>query len=729
MANQLKAAAKSRASEALHHLKYPDNEFVSASSRWKDPRWRLTDRNEGNLNWELMLPDGSTLLDKRHRLLLQSTKRLIWSLMHEPIDRDALPPSSAANILSASRPILLWMIKTRRNSFSELTVGAFEEFMDDWISAALQTPRFDESGAGGDVALDEEDIDDENDDESELSFTSLYNTLKVWKAIWTQGPALVRSGTPTMPEDPLQNRSVLSVTNETVAFVVRVTPPLPDEVALPIMNEAHRWLGVRADDVIRLHVQCMTAIKVLGEGNPNATFTRKKHADVFPTFHFSVEQGATEPWHRPLSIIRVPKQRKNRVVYYYCLPAEEVRRLVDALYGACLITVNSESGVRPGELRTVVSGTEKSGEPESIEKRLSKSGLIELFYVLGKRKKGLKNPVPDEWLLGARPVGSTYVPNPVRAIEVLELLFAPWRELCPDSEAGQLLCVGKRSGGSLPVKGSSVFRPSNFKLLNTQRKFIEDFVDLSDIPDRSTLNENLVPYRETKGHCIIATQWRKTYAMYVVRTDRRMIPAIATQFHHLHVAMTELAYIGNNPQILRETKSQQSRAAAGFMYRFIVGGEPAAGRVAKLIEEFRPTILSIVGDGANPSGLSNLHMWCEDRGIRAFDSPHGICFIALSPCQAECQLAAGTAHWSNTAPNFERREPSLCASCSVFGVDTDHSDFWVNRYIENSTAWLQAKKRGLSKGFRVMQERASTAANMLRVLRIPLPNLGDLEDD
>lgn len=111
MANQLKAAAKSRESKALHHLKYPDNEFVSASSRWKDTRWQLTDRNEGNLNWELMLPDGSTLLDKRHQLLLQSTKRLIWSLMHEPINRDALPLSSAANILSASRPILLWVIK------------------------------------------------------------------------------------------------------------------------------------------------------------------------------------------------------------------------------------------------------------------------------------------------------------------------------------------------------------------------------------------------------------------------------------------------------------------------------------------------------------------------------------------------------------------------------------------------------------------------------------------
>jgi hypothetical protein len=90
--------------------------------------------------------------------------------------------------------------------------------------------------------------------------------------------------------------------------------------------------------------------------------------------------------------------------------------------------------------------------------------------------------------------------------------------------------------------------------------------------------------------------------MYVVRTDRRMIPAIALQFKHVSVAMTESAYLGNNASILREAKSQQARAAAAFMYRCLTGKEPVAGRVAKLIDEYRPIIVKIAGSASAPDG-------------------------------------------------------------------------------------------------------------------------------
>jgi len=709
--------------KALHLLKNPAMEFVSSVSRWKDIKWELDEVYPGsNLYWDIKFDNGSLLTDPIHFLLLDSTRRFIWSLLSDPVDRDAIPISSASGVLSACRPLLFWMVNTHRIDFSELVPSAFEEFLDHWMAIGQQSQDFD--GDFGSAEDFENSQEGDIEEEDSLSFSSLYKAVTVWKSLWNQTPTLINSAIPTMVEDPLQRRSALDVTNQVIAYVLRVTPPLPDEVALPIMNEAQRWLGCRADDIIRLHEMCMKAFVRSADGDGGALISKADAEALFSKFYFSVEPGAVEPWHEPVEVrivVYTSEARKSK--NHWFLPSVQVRELVDDLLGSCLIVLQSESGLRPGEIRTLEAGVDSESRHNCLHSELSISGLNELFFLTATQRKGVPAPQVEKWLAGSRPTGSEFVPGPVRAIYVIEALLAPWRKLCNEKRVGGWLFVNMRSGQSLPRKGSSVVRSPRTKLLAAQRAFIEKYVDLNGLPDRSSLNENLVPYRETRGNCIIATQWRKTYAMYVVRTDRRMIPAVATQFKHVHVAMTESSYIGSNPEILREAKSQMARSAAAFMYRFVTGKEPVAGRIAKLIDEYRELIISVIGSESNPDGLNRLQEWCSERGIRAFSSPHGKCFIGIEPLEAECHRRAGTISWHNSTPNYEMREPALCAGCKLFGVDYDSVDFWVERYRENQTAWLTAKSRGLTKGFRVMQERAAVSANMLRVLGIPLPDI------
>lgn len=276
---------------------------------------------------------------------------------------------------------------------------------------------------------------------------------------------------------------------------------------------------------------------------------------------------------------------------------------------------------------------------------------------------------------------------------------------------------------NLTVYSAAPLHASSNSVRIAQRNFIANYVDLSSLPQASSLGEDLTRYRDTRGRCLQTYQWRKSYAMYVIRTDRRMTPAIATQFKHVSVAITENAYITNNPELLRETNSQQALAAAAFMYRRVVGLEPSGGRVGKIIDRYADLVREVIGDSSRPEGIRQLQEWCEQRGIRVFPSPHGKCFLRIAWKQAKCHEVSGTIHWNLRRPNYKTREPDLCAGCACFGVDLDHAEFWINRYVENETAWRQAKKRGLTRGFRVIQERAGVAANMLRVLGIDLPSI------
>jgi hypothetical protein len=350
------------------------------------------------------------------------------------------------------------------------------------------------------------------------------------------------------------------------------------------------------------------------------------------------------------------------------------------------------------------------------------SGMTELFFLRSLLKKGHTTPIQEDWLAGARPIGSPFIPGPVKAIWCLQRLFDSWRGIASD-EVSRWLLVNMRSSHALPVNGTSIVHSSSSVIRTAQRNFISRNVDLSMLPDKSKLGEDLTLYRDSKGQCLQTYQWRKSYAMYVIRTDRRMTAAIATQFKHASVAITEEAYFSNNPDLLRERNSQQSRAAARFMYQRMVGEEPSAGRVAKLFDKYADLIREVIGDTNSPEGIKQLQEWCERRNIRAFWSPPGKCFISVAPLESECHKVAGTLHWSVREPNFGTRTPDLCAGCACFGIDLEHSDFWMERYVENATAWRDVKQTKLAPGFRVIRHRAEVAENILRLLAVELPSL------
>lgn len=722
----------------LHLMSCPDDMPVSSKSRWRDEVWDLDGYGSTRLIWSFTLPDGSLFTAPQYSRLMDSFKRLQWSLFADPRAGKRMSTSSCGSTGIGLRTLAKWMAHNNYADFSQLEPESIELFTKDLINQKIV-----EVNELDDTILEEAEKIDEDDDfgqdgdavhsaseDAEVepaanAFHAIRQSYTYWKRVYVQRGALAEAGIPVIAFDPLNGKSVLASAKAVAQEIVKAIPPLPDEVALPIMAEAHRWLGVRADDVMRLQEMYLSllASKDKPPSNRSTDVIRRADAAYLNEFEFSVEPGGTEPWHPPVKCIP-DSVRKFR----YVVPTAVVRGLVDTVAQAGAIVLQSETGMRASELISIPAGYDDAQRQyNALNRKLSISGLNELFFIRSHLIKTVDTPVKEEWIAGARPIGSEFTPGPCRAVQVVDRLLAPWRARADDLENQGKLFVTLGLGKALPIWNKSIAAWNGATALRAFKDFVSTKVDLSHLPDKSKLGEDLTTYRDSKGMCVRTHQWRKTWAMYVVRTDRRMIPAIAMQFKHLSIAMTESSYIGTDAGLMRERDSQQARAAAAFMYQAITGRAKVAGRMAKMIDEWLDELKGVVGEKSGVAAINDLQEWCEVRGIKVYSSPHGKCFIRLAPTDAKCHEASATTHWSRKAPNYGSREPDTCNGCKCFGVDSDHADFWISRYMDYTRSFDAFKADGLKAGFRIIQERAAQSANMLRALGIDPSTLkGDI---
>lgn len=70
-----------------------------------------------------------------------------------------------------------------------------------------------------------------------------------------------------------------------------------------------------------------------------------------------------------------------------------------------------------------------------------------------------------------------------------------------------------------------------------------------------------------------------------------------------------------------------------------------------------------------------------------FFEPYGICG-ALSASEMACHEVGGTAdvaRWEpRLTPNYQTRQPGLCAGCACFAIARRHRPFWEMRYLDNA---------------------------------------------
>ncbi|HET7570303.1 MAG TPA: hypothetical protein VFK96_06925 [Gammaproteobacteria bacterium] len=402
----------------------------------------------------------------------------------------------------------------------------------------------------------------DQDAERQNIYNRLFKAARFIELLYLQGPVLTAIGMRGIPAHPLGGSRAGEVAAECAGRNLGWIPPLPDEVALPIMNAAWRMLGEPAEDVIALQEQCLRAYHFRLSGKPRSATPdgkAKAAAAVVMAFRFSVIDGETTPWREPVTHEVVEALHKKRSRFKSKRePLQVFRNLICDIRDAAVITLQSQVGLRVNEICGLDGEWNGATRcPSCIDVRLSKTELNEVFFLKGWLSKTRSAKEPVEWVMGMRPVGSNQIPPAVHAVNVLFRLYQPWRDLAVTRRS---LIVGFRHPRGVPRVPESTGPISAVGLLNGFKSFVFRHVDLSRLPERSALGEDLREYRSSRGRCLRTHQWRKTWAHYIYRTDTRMVAAIAQQFKHLSLAMTEQNYIGSDPYLISTvTIPRQSR--------------------------------------------------------------------------------------------------------------------------------------------------------------------------
>jgi len=658
---------------------------VSPISLWGDAQWRLENPTPGQpdhcatVNWNIKLPHEQSLLDPQWAGLLDSLRRFVWSLLTDPREGKSLKTTSMATISRMLAYLVNWMATQDFRAIHELDNHASWEYVEH-------------------VAITGSDKQ-----YSTLHEGWVWQRLHILTLLYKQSGALRESGVNPMPEPPFDGRNPFDVAKRITNRQRDFIPPLPDAVALPIMTAAERLIGVPADDVIKLQDVYLAAYAQGGPGNhkgPGHSLPVRTDAArrAVSSFQFSMLAGESLPWHDVIDT--QPRRGAGQVDF-----VAAIRLLIMDIRIACIIVLQSHVGLRISEVMGLKAGIDpNSGLPSCLQQRPSKTGLNTIFYLKSLAAKIHGRPV--EWIVGARPTDSQYLPPPVRALVVLERLFRPWRQLgdCPH------LIVSFCANRGLPKTQRSVGRPFSQNVNLGQKDFLRRYVDWQALPPSPELDA----YRD--GRSLRTHQWRKTFALYVIQVDSRMLPHISQHFKHLSLAMTEQGYIGRDPEIIEAMSDARTRLTVRLLYEAATGDATYAGNMAPWLEAHRKSVRASMQDKTPEQILSDLEHEVVEHDFRIWFADHGKCLIELKPESARCHQIAGTTHWEDQNPNFQYREPSVCVGCECFLIDRESAGFWRKRYFDNQQAVENAERIGRGDEFYVARQRARQAAAILHVL-------------
>ncbi len=716
--------------------------LVSDSCRWSASIWRLDGESGGKgaaefaIHWTI----------KADPKLIAGAKLLAARLFLPRDGRVELKHTTASTFSAGIRHLLRFMTQYAYTSFTQLDEGAFasfrknlhiklsdpawydEEFGDDHETDAADRYELD---LGGDLGPPVEATDAESaataraaakSDKEVDPFTrsAAYNRLRPWRQLFEHGEAMDSAGVPALRFNAFSQDTVRDLADEASVIATDLIPPLPAPVALRIMARASALIETAGDDVIRLQDEYLGGMLRIDRVPPSDERLRLRR--IMEGFRFSDVDGS--PWRNP--IVLGPEEIGG---------GDQLRDLIMLIRDAAVLVIFCGTGVRISELcsltadSTVVpaalplfDGLESAAPdadalPRCVSVSTSKTGLNEHFFMHGRLFKNERTPKDETWLIGSRPKGSDVEPTVLRAIRVLERLFLPWRGLASDEHVRSHLLMGFRGRG-VPRSAKALLPIRAGSLRLSLKDFVAGECDLAGLADLVRSDKKLAPYVTSKGRCIRTHQWRKTFALYMMKVDDRMIPALAHHFKHMSVAVTENSYMPSDPSMLAATDSVHMQETARYFYEQRHGSGGSFGRLDELVDEHREEWAKLVDDLPFEEAYPELQSYCLERHIRIFHAEHGRCLIGANPDLARCHEASGTSSYRNSRPNHLTRTPSLCTGCANFSVSREHAGFWRRRYATHQTTWIESDR---SRQFRVIQKRAQQAASVLRALKVPVP--------
>lgn len=495
----------------------------------------------------------------------------------------------------------------------------------------------------------------------EATFSSAHRVLNLVRQIYDQRHRMRQQGVGCISQAPFSGRTPYDVvTNEIGLQKDGKLKPIPDRVAIATLSEAFKWVTERAGDVLALQDFAIRAIADLPYAAANDGI-RKFVAE----YEFSIDPDTGRPWRPPVTVCtrRMLDGREGELSLI-----QSLRRLILNLVSACTICIQGCTGLRAHELIGFDAAKVKN-RLKCIERRRSSDGLMEMFFVEGISAK--RSVAKVQWLFGSRPVGTNYTPAPIRALETLDRLLAPWRGL---GRRSSLLVTFSEAKG-LPRQAGSIGRFTASTLTNLQKEFAADALARATEMSASEI--------EFEAMAIRAHRWRTTFAHFVFSTSPRMLVPLRDHFKHLSEAYTDTGYIGADASLLEDMEGERTQATAELMLRMTLGRPVGAGSVQHLVDRYRSELGASIEAMSGATSLEKAVALVKSQDIRLWKGAYATCFIGILPSESNCTARSRSPVSLRVAPDFAMRSPDVCAKCRCCLILPDQRDYWQERLEKN----------------------------------------------
>lgn len=719
---------------------------VSAQSHWRERHWILGAPHRGgrpiSFRWDFPLHDGSESMDAEHVVLLESFREVLHGMLHRHSWWG--PPLAIGSSIQFSvgmRDLFRWMVFNGHKSFATLDLDAqnkyvadlpfiltsradfyqvdirdsVPDFLSDESLPSLEADGTDATTSSADRLEDEFIFDDEDESDvlseevcasvDSFSYGQASHRVNIIYYVFAQRDLLSERGLPILESEPFGGHSSSHVTSQLATYVQNRIPPLPDEVSFPIVKAAMSWIEYKAKDVQALQALYFGAVERAEQLGLSKEPRARLIFESLSSYQFSLSPKTGQPWRDSL----IGEQAYDPEYGDVDLGQLQVlRQLLFKVRDAALILLNYLVGVRPGEACSAEVPPNETGLPSCISMKLNTSGTLELFFFEGVRTKGATSPRNEGWVAGCRPSGSKVLPLAVKALAVVEELWAPWRKMA-NTDRLFLTFSQPKSLPRDPAFVQPVYTDTSNK---GTRKFIFSEVDLSGLPNVNARGEELWKYRDTQGLCIKNSHWRKTFAAFVLESRTSLLPSVRQHFKHMSDSMTESGYFPAVYRLRQDADSARVAATVNW-FSMALDGLPLLGAMAKVVDEwFDQEGLRTLGLAEREEALTRAVL---THDLRIYFSDHGNCLIRARAPHAQCRRATGTDGWASVIPDFAVRTPGMCAGCGCFAMDISHVEFWVTRRDEADAALagIPAASHG---EFRVISARRQQAEQVLKLV-------------
>ncbi|WP_322033221.1 hypothetical protein [Paraburkholderia sp. J76] len=644
-----KQAAEAMVEEVL-------NDFITEqeSEGVDDEEWRYQSTTPGRpdmaISWEFSLPDGSVFTDARWMQLAVEMQIAVQALFSIRPNRRKLKNSAAYDLSARVRFLVRWMVLSGHSSMGELTNEALDEY-----KAHVYLLKAGVGGTKGYTA---------NTVSKYLSFPVLLYAVR---------DAIRNAGLPIIPMVPYGGVSPFSLAKASSAPLPERIPAVPDALYIPTMNAVAEWMDIQIPEALAALEEYFAIQAKFPEDTARQKAEMAKLTfSTPPSMSEPWCPGFAQPWVRTRRRRTKEKYRETGLDMWYA-----TRALFSDVRDCCTIAIQGGTGMRISELcgLAALPYDKKTGWPACLEIERSPSGEEELFFIKGYIYKGEERDRPGRWLAGMRPVGSDYLPLPIRAALVLDKLYSRYRKLTGRND----LLFSLNNNRRLPDLAEHIGDVASVVIADGQNMWVHHYVDFPD---------------EFEKWKITSHQWRKSFARFCFRVDETLLPAISRQLHHISVAMTEKYYLGTDTELEWLLRSESIEYASELLYR-LTHGESSAGGMGNDAEDLTWSFDTNLEAEDQDEALDAIRRITSADNVWGWGLNWGAC--VFRPEHAQCNLRDSTAKILATSPKFDGLSPtSSCQYCRNLLILKEHKPFWQARKIKMIAVRDSNRAAGLS---------------------------------